>query len=252
MEKYKKLIALLKRKKSVAIAFSGGVDSGLVAKAAMDAGIDTIAITIISPLITRRQIKEAKSMAAGIGIKHVFIRKRLSDAVKKNDRMRCYYCKKEDAKLLKKFAMEYGYEVVADGINASDEYIGKIACDEEGIWHPLVEADIKKDDIRRILKKIGVDLWKKMPDSCLATRVQYGTRLEESLLRKIEKGEDFLLKYFGIVRLRVHDNIARIEIGENEFSKIFELRKEIIEKIKKLGFKYVTIDLEGYRKGSMN
>ena len=246
MEKYEKLIKKLKEKKNLAIAFSGGADSSLVAKACIDAGIKCLAITIVSPLIARRWIEDAKKVAGEIGIEHVFIEKGLSEEVAKNDEMRCYYCKKEDALLLKEFAFSHGFDVIADGINASDDYIGKIAADEEGIWHPLIETGIKKDDVRKILKEIGLSVWKKYPESCLATRI-CGERITEEKLRRIENGEKFLLKYVGMVRLRCHSDNARIEVLEEDMEKLINHRKEIVPYLKKLGFKQITIDMEGYR-----
>ncbi len=246
MEKYEKLIQKIRERKNLVVAFSGGADSTLVAKACMDAGIKCLAITIISPLMARRWVEDAKRAAEEVGIEHVFVEKGLSEDVVKNDRMRCYYCKKENAILIKKFAFSRGFDTVADGINASDEYIGKIAADEEGIWHPLVETGIKKDDVRKILKEIGVSVWKKYPESCLATRIEH-EKITEEKLRKIEDGEEFLLKYVDMVRLRCHLGNARIEVLGHDMEKLLHHRKEIVSYLKKLGFKHITLDMEGYR-----
>jgi uncharacterized protein len=243
MQKYEKLVEKMKEKKSVAIAFSGGADSALVAKACMDAGIRCIAVTIVSPLMARKWIDDAKEVAREIGIEHVFIEKGISEDVARNDEKRCYYCKKEDAMLLKKFFGDY--EAIADGINASDDYMGKIAADEEGIWHPLVELGIERREAREMLKELGLSVWKRYPQSCLATRIQ--GRITEEKLRRIEQGEEFLLKYVDMVRLRCYKNVARIETIENEIEKLIKHRKEIVAALKKLGFEYVTIDMEGYK-----
>ncbi len=243
MQKYEKLVEKMKEKKSVAIAFSGGADSALVAKACMDAGIRCIAVTIVSPLMARKWIDDAKEVAREIGIEHVFIEKGISEDVARNDEKRCYYCKKEDAMLLKKFFGDY--EAIADGINASDDYMGKIAADEEGIWHPLVELGIERREARETLKELGLSVWKRYPQSCLATRIQ--GRITEEKLRRIEQGEEFLLKYVDMVRLRCYKNVARIETIENEIEKLIKHRKEIVAALKKLGFEYVTIDMEGYK-----
>ncbi|MCD6222999.1 MAG: ATP-dependent sacrificial sulfur transferase LarE [Thermoplasmata archaeon] len=243
MQKYEKLVEKMKEKKSVAIAFSGGADSALVAKACMDAGIRCIAVTIVSPLMARKWIDDAKEVAREIGIEHVFIEKGISEDVARNDEKRCYYCKKEDAMLLKKFFGDY--EAIADGINASDDYMGKIAADEEGIWHPLVELGIERREARETLKELGLSVWKRYPQSCLATRIQ--GRITEEKLRRIEEGEEFLLKYVDMVRLRCYKNVARIETIENEIEKLIKHRKEIVAALKKLGFEYVTIDMEGYK-----
>ncbi len=243
MQKYEKLVEKMKEKKSVAIAFSGGADSALVARACMDAGIRCIAVTIVSPLMARKWIDDAKEVAREIGIEHVFIEKGISEDVARNDEKRCYYCKKEDAMLLKKFFGDY--EAIADGINASDDYMGKIAADEEGIWHPLVELGIERREARETLKELGLSVWKRYPQSCLATRIQ--GRITEEKLRRIEQGEEFLLKYVDMVRLRCYKNVARIETIENEIEKLIKHRKEIVAALKKLGFEYVTIDMEGYK-----
>ncbi|KAA0005053.1 MAG: ATP-dependent sacrificial sulfur transferase LarE [Thermoplasmata archaeon] len=243
MQKYEKLVEKMKEKKSVAIAFSGGADSALVARACMDAGIRCIAVTIVSPLMARKWIDDAKEVAREIGIEHVLIEKGISEDVARNDEKRCYYCKKEDAMLLKKFFGDY--EAIADGINASDDYMGKIAADEEGIWHPLVELGIERREARETLKELGLSVWKRYPQSCLATRIQ--GRITEEKLRRIEQGEEFLLKYVDMVRLRCYKNVARIETIENEIEKLIKHRKEIVAALKKLGFEYVTIDMEGYK-----
>ena len=251
MEKYEKLVKKIREKKSIAVAFSGGADSSLVAKACIDAGIKCIAITILSPLIPEREKRNAVKVAKEIGIRHVFIEKKLSNIVKKNDRRRCYYCKKEDAILLKKYANRNGFNFVADGINAHDNYIGTIASNEEGIWHPLLELNINKKDIRNILKKLNISIWDKPSESCMATRIGYGEKLTLKKLKKIEKAEDFLLNYSKKVRVRIHKKIARIEVLDEDIENLFIHRKEILKKLKEYGFKYITIDLEGYRKGSM-
>ncbi|MCD6474258.1 MAG: ATP-dependent sacrificial sulfur transferase LarE [Thermoplasmata archaeon] len=242
MQKYEKLVEKMKGKKSVAIAFSGGADSALVARACVDAGIRCIAVTIVSPLMARKWIDDAKNVAREIGIEHVFIEKRISENVARNDEKRCYYCKKEDAMLLKKFFGDY--EAIADGINASDDYIGRIAADEEGIWHPLIELGIGRKEAREMLRELGLSVWKRYPQSCLATRIQ--GRITEEKLRRIEQGEEFLLKYVDMVRLRCHKNVARIETIEDEIEKLIKHRKEIVAALKKLGFEYVTIEMEGY------
>jgi len=253
MEKYEKLIEKIRERKSIVIAFSGGADSSLVAKASVEAGIKAVAITIISPLISERERKNASKIANEIGIKHVFIEKKLSDNVIKNNIMRCYFCKKEDAVLLKKYAFLNGFKFVADGLNMDDiEYKGKIASDEQGIWHPLIELGIRKKDVHEILKKLKLSNWNKPSESCLATRIANGDKITLKKLKIIEKAEDYLLNFSKIVRLRLHGSIARIEVDEEDIKKLVENRKEIIKKLKKFGFHYITIDLQGYKMGSMD
>ena len=240
MEKYRQLVKKMMEKKSVIISFSGGVDSILVAKACIDAKIKCVAITIISPLMAKRWIDDAKKMAKMLGIKHEFIHKKLDENILKNDELRCYYCKKKDAILLKEYAKRNSYAVIADGINASDDYIGKKAGDEEGIWHPLVEENIGKKEVRNILKWLGIKEWNKNSESCLATRIPKGVRITEGKLKKVEKGEEILLKYVNFVRLR-YGKIARIETRKSEISTLLNHKKEILDELKKLGFEKIEI-----------
>jgi len=246
MKKYRRLVEKLEKKERMVISFSGGTDSILLAKGCKDAGIECIAATIVSPLIARRWIEDAVEIISRFHIKHFIIEKNLSKKIMENSRMRCYYCKKEDAKLLKKFAKKFGIDVIADGINASDKYIGKIAGDEEGIWHPLAEAGIYKEDVRNILKNMGIELWNKPPQSCLATRIPYGEEITEEKLKMIERGEEILLEYVDFVRLRWHGEIARIETFPYEMKKLIENRMEINKRLKDIGFKYIVLDMEGY------
>lgn len=253
MEKYEELVEKIRKKGSIIVAFSGGADSSLVAKASMDAGIKAVAVTIVSPIIPKREKKNAGKIAEEIGIKHVFIEKKLSNNVLKNDIMRCYFCKKEDAILLKKYASLNGFSAVADGLNMDDmEYKGKIASDEYGIWHPLIELGVRKKDVHIMLKKLGLSNWNKPSESCLATRIAYGDKITLKKLKAIEKAEDYLLNFSKIVRVRLHGNIARIEVDEKDVKKLIENREAIIKELKEIGFHYITVDLEGYKRGSMN
>jgi len=249
------LLKAMKGKK-VAIAFSGGVDSSLVAKASIDAGIDSIAITISSPLMAESSLKNARKIAKEIGIEHVIAYEELEEMVRKNPYNRCYFCKKSSAKLWKKIAKERGFDIVADGINAdeikNEFYYGIKALDEEGIWHPLAELNFSKKEVREVAHKIGLSNWNIPSDSCLASRIAYGEEIEEKKLKMIEKAEDYLRKFSPVVRLRLHGKIARIEVDEKDIEKLFYAKEEVIKELKRIGFKYITIDLEGYREGSMN
>ena len=130
---------------------------------------------------------------------------------------------------------------------------GLLASDEEGVWHPFVEAGIRKEDIRDIARDIGLDLWDKPSDSCLATRIPYGERITEENLRMVERGESALKKMgFRHIRLRLHRDIGRIEVTGEDFERVLEYRGEITSRLKEIGIKYITLDLEGYRSGSMD
>ncbi|MDD1758279.1 MAG: ATP-dependent sacrificial sulfur transferase LarE, partial [Methanotrichaceae archaeon] len=171
-------------------------------------------------------------------------------------KQRCYFCKKASAKVLKKLALDEDIVCVADGANLSDynDYRpGLKACDEMGIWHPFVDAKISKEDVREISRELGLSSWDKPSSACLATRIPYYEGLNKEKLRMVEAAEDYL-KGLGLsqVRVRNHCRLARIEVMPEEMEKALAHRKEIGMELKRLGFEYVSIDLEGFRSGSMN
>jgi uncharacterized protein len=169
---------------------------------------------------------------------------------------RCYYCKKISAVHLKKQAAELGLACIADGINVSDtgeHRPGLRASTEEGIVHPFIEAEITKQDIRDIAKKRGLPVWQKPSAACLASRIPYGDAITAGKLRRIEDAEAYLAR-LGIsqVRVRLHGNLARIEVHKEDRKNILEQQSAVVKKLKDLGFTYVTLDIEGYRSGSMD
>jgi len=259
MEKYEKLKQAVKEKNKILIAFSGGVDSSLVAKIAYDVlGKKALAITLTSETFSKRELENAKRIAKEIGIPHKTVKSSelRNDKFVKNPENRCYYCKKEEALILKRIANEKGIKYIADGVNLSDfneHRPGIKAVNEQGFIHPLVEAGIKKCDVKYLAKAVGLSNWDMSSTTCIASRIPYNEKITKEKLKRIEDAESFILSLgFKQVRVRSHGDIARIEVSKDEIEKIIGLKSRIIRKLKETGFKYVTLDLEGYRSGSMD
>ncbi len=257
-EKYKKVCEIIKSKKKVLIAFSGGVDSSLLAVVSKRIlGRNAIAVTINSPTLPPSELKDAKKIAKEIGIKHIIVEDGIGgEEIVKNSADRCYYCKKNEILILMEIARKNRIESILAGTNADDfrDYRpGNRAFIEEGILLPLVEIGIRKEEVRKLAKTIGLSNSEKPSMACLASRIPYGEEITEEGLKMIEKAEDFIMK-FGVqqVRVRHYKEIARIEVPEKDFSKILRNRVKMRNKLKSLGFKYITLDMEGYRSGSMN
>lgn len=258
-EKLEYLKRIIKEKDSLVIAFSGGVDSSLVAKIAYEVlGKKALAVTLTSDTFSKRELENAKKIAKEIGITHKIIESSElgNDEFIKNTENRCYYCKKEEAIVLKKIANEIRIKYIADGVNLSDfdeHRPGIKALDEEGIIHPLVEARIKKSDIKAMAKFLGLSNYNLPSTTCLSSRISYGEEITTEKLIRIEEAESFILSSgFRQVRVRCHKDAARIEVEKEEIEKAINFRKEIVRRLKEVGFKYITLDLEGYRSGSMD
>ena len=260
-EKYEKLTSHLRRLGRVAVAFSGGVDSSFLLAAATEtlgAG-NTVGITVDSPALPRHELEDAVNLAARIGARHIILESPdIEDEVRKNPADRCYHCKKFEFGSILEEASRLGFPHVLDGSNADDtgDYRpGMKAVKELAVVSPLLEAGLTKNDIRELSREMGLPTWDKPAYACLYSRIPYGQEIKIEDLFRIEQSEKFLIKKgFRTSRVRCHGDIARIEVGRGESAKLMEepLRSELIAALKECGFRYVTLDLEGYRTGSMN
>lgn len=250
-----------KSQKSVAIAFSGGVDSTFLLKAAHDVlGEAVIAITARAHFFPKWELKEAEEFCQKEGIRQYFfdLEELKIEGFCENPPNRCYLCKKELLKKMKKIAEEQEIACMAEGSNIDDlgDYRpGLTAVEESGVKSPLREAGFTKDEIRELSKKWGLPVWDKPSFACLASRFAYGEQITPEKLGMVEKAEQFLFeKGLRQARVRVHGSLARIEIMPEELEKIIEkdFRVELVSRLKSYGFTYVSLDLEGYRTGSMN
>lgn len=260
-EKINKLKHTLKGMGSVLIAYSGGVDSTFLLRVAKDTLKDKVlAVTATSLTYPGQELEEAKKLAGMIGAGHIVVKTNELDDPEftSNSPQRCYYCKRELFSLLGKIAKENGIKQIVDGSNADDVRDfrpGMRAAGEFGVSSPLKEAGLTKSEIRILSRKMGLPTWNKPSLACLSSRFPYGTRINEKDLLKIAQGEDFLRKLgFSQIRVRHHKDTARIEVLAEQVPGLFEgkNREKIVEKFKQLGYTYVTVDLEGYRSGSMN
>ncbi len=241
------------------ISFSGGVDSGVLAAVAHEVlGSKALAVLLESPVIPEREVESASEIAESIGIGfEVLLAPLLKDEVFcSNPPDRCYLCKKLQAGVLKEYARAHGYRFIADGLNTSDlgeRRPGTRASDEEGILHPFIAAGISKPEIREIARVLGLSFSEKRSFSCLCTRVPYGKPLSRDLLTRIGRAEEVLAELgLSQFRVRVHGQVARIEVDPVEMGIILDHRVWVVQRLKETGFIYVTLDLEGFRSGSMD
>lgn len=246
---------------SVCIAFSGGVDSTFLTRVSKDLlGDNVLAVTAQSPTFPKRELEEAIAIARDLKVKHKVIESGELDIPDflENKPDRCYYCKRDLFKRLLDVAHKYGIRYVLDGSNYDDmgDYRpGRKAARERGIRSPLCEVGLTKDEIRILSKNLGLRTWNKPSFACLSSRIPYNERITMEKLSQIERAEDALRDLgFSQVRVRHHNQIARIELMPDEFPMILDRSKRtaIIEKLRSFGFLYVTLDLIGYRTGAMN
>ncbi len=259
IQKLDKLKAIIQETGGAVVAFSGGVDSTLLLKIAYEVlGNQAVAVTAKSETYPVRELEDAKSFAKEIGAKHIVIEtsELAIEGFADNPPDRCFYCKHELFSKLTSIAKENGLEYVFDGSNfddRNDHRPGMRAAKQLGVVSPLKQAELTKEDIREISKEYGLSTWNKPSFACLSSRFPYGTKITPDKLVVIGEAEDYIRDLgFQELRVRHHDNIARIEVSKKDFGRIVEYADEITEKLKSLGFLYVTLELSGYKTGSMN
>ncbi|ENH96644.1 hypothetical protein J416_09714 [Gracilibacillus halophilus YIM-C55.5] len=259
-QKYRKLVSILQDMKRIVVAYSGGVDSTLLLKVAVDTlGVDNVlAVTADSETYPTSELEEAKRLAKKIGARHQVIEtsELAIPGYTENDKNRCYFCKNSLFDHLVPIMEDKGYKNIVYGVIADDlsEYRpGMQAAKEQGVRGPLAEATLYKEEIRELSKEMELDTWNKPSFACLSSRIAYGEKITQAKLSKVEKSEAFL-KTVGIrqVRVRTHEEIARIEVEPQDMQKLLANHQRITEKLQSYGYKYVTMDLVGYKSGSMN
>ncbi len=260
--KHQHLQNLVREMKRVLIAFSGGVDSTLLLKVAKDVlGDQVLAVTALSETTSRHERSDADRLAKELSAEHLRVHTRelqMPEFVN-NPENKCYICKKERFGGLVELSKKKGCRFVLDGGNLddhSDYRPGIKATRELGVRSPLAEAGFSKQDIRTLSKQLGLDTWDKPSYACLASRIPYHSPISADKLRQVDDGEEFLrnLGFLGQVRVRHHNEIARLEIDARDLPQFLQpaLRKKVVEHFKALGFTYIALDLEGYNMGSLN
>ncbi len=260
-DKLNKLRDYLKELGSLAVCFSGGVDSSFLLTVAREAlGDRVVAVTGVDASVPEREVEEAKAFCKERGVRHAIraVNPLKEEGYRNNSPNRCYYCKRGIFTEAKRVADENGIKYIAEGSNMDDigDYRpGLKAAAELSVKSPLREAGLYKSDIRLISKAMGLSTWSKPAYACLASRFAYGEKITEEKLRMIDRAEQFLIERgFFEERVRIHGNIARIEVPPVDIPRLVadEIRNVVYEEFKRIGFLFVTLDMKGYRTGSMN
>jgi uncharacterized protein len=257
-QKFSSLITRLKDAPSALLAFSGGVDSSFLLRALKISGIPFIAITGKSETVPEKAIQQAVSFALQEDVQHRVIEtgELQNESFLNNPPDRCFFCKQDLFMRMQKIAEKECFDAVFDGSNADDLKDfrpGRRAAQMYGVQSPLAEAGLSKGEIRQLSKTLGLDTWNKPSSPCLSSRFPYGQRITLPRLRRVEQAEDYLRSIgIGTVRVRLHNDVARIEVAEHEMVLLLKNRQDVSDRLKSLGFIFVSLDLEGFRSGSLN
>ncbi len=258
-QKYSDLQRVIEGFGSVVVAYSAGVDSTLVLRVAHDVlGARVLAATGLSDTYPEEEMAEARALSAEIDVEHVMLRtEELTDPrYAMNSHQRCFFCKNELYTKLRELADERGIKYIVDGTNADDvgdHRPGLRAARQIGVRSPLQEVGITKDEIREISNELGLRTWDKPAFACLSSRFPYGTPITVEKLKQVATAERAIRQLgFTGFRVRHHDSVARLEVDPDDFPRVIELHSEIVARLREAGYRFVTLDLQGFRSGSLN